>query len=199
MRLHHHQRDRQHQRKLHILDRRANRGGAVGKNIHMHGGGKRRLKLRKKFLHAIDHRDDVRAGLPLNIQNDGGVPIGPGGLLGIFNTVDNRGDVGQPHGRAVTVGNDQRTVAVAGNKLIVCADGVSLMQAVKRAFGLIDVGLAQRGAQVFKAQSVGSQGCRIRLDAHCRTLAATNADKPDAAELRNFLSERGVREVFHFG
>ena len=155
--------------------------------------------MREKFFHAIDHSDDVRTGLPLNIENDGRIAIGPGSLLGIFHAIDNRSDVGQPHRPAIAVSNDQRAVAVAGDKLIVCADGVGLVQAVKRPFGLVHVGLSKRRAQILKTQPVGSQRGRIRLDAYCRTLAATDADQPDTAELRNFLRKRGVREVFDFG
>ena len=155
--------------------------------------------MRQKFFYAIDHGDDVRAGLPLNIENDGGIVIGPGSLLGVFHAVDNGCDVGQPHWPAIAVRNDQRAIAVAGNKLIVRPDGVGLVRAVKRALGHVHIGLAERDAQILKTQSVGSQRRGIRLDAHGRALAATDADKPDTAELRNFLRESSVREVFDFG
>src|SRR5713226_5820273 len=72
---HHHERNGEHQRELHILDGRANRGGAVSQDIHLNRCRKRGLKLREKFFHAIDDGDDVRARLPLNIQNDGGIAI----------------------------------------------------------------------------------------------------------------------------
>ena len=155
--------------------------------------------MRQEFFYAIDHGDDIRAGLPLNIENDGRIVVGPGSLLGVFHAVDNRSDIRQPHRPAIAVGNDQRAIAVAGNELIVRADGVGLVRAVKRALGHVNVGLAERNAQILETKTVRSQRGGIRLDAHRRTLAATDADKPDTAELRNFLRERGVREVFDFG
>jgi hypothetical protein len=106
---------------------------------------------------------------------------GPRGLLAVFHPVDNRSDVGQPHGSAVAVSNDQRTIAVAGNQLIVCADGVGLVQAVKSAFGLIDVGRGEGSAQIFETQAIRRQGRRIGLYAYRWTLAATDADETDTA------------------
>ena len=64
---HHDEGDGKHQSELHILDGRADRGCAVGEDVHLNCGGKRSLQLRQKFFHSIDHGDDVRAGLPLNI------------------------------------------------------------------------------------------------------------------------------------
>ena len=125
--------------------------------------------------------------------------IGPGSLLGVFHAVDNSSDVRQPHRPAIAVRNDQRTIAIGGNKLIVCADRISLVQTVKRALGHVHIGLAERDAQILKTQPVRSQRCGIRLDAHGRALPTADADKPDTAELRNFLRESSVREVFDFG
>ena len=156
------------------------------------------MKLREEVFHPIDYGDDVGAGLTLNIQNDGGLQIGPGSLLRVFHAVDNGGDVGEPHRRTIAVGNDERPVAVGGNELIVRADGISLVQAVKSAFGLVDVGLAENRAQVLKTQAVGSQCGGVRLDAHCRPLAAADADETNAGELRDFLSESGVGKILDF-
>ena len=72
------------------------------------------------------------------------------------------------------------------------------MQAVKSAFGLVDVGLAENRAQVFKTQPVGSQCGGVRLNAHGRPLAAADADETNAGELRDFLSESGVGKILDF-
>jgi len=66
------------------------------------------LSWGRSFVNAVDDGDDVRARLALNIQNDGGILIGPSGLLGVFHAVDHGGDVGQTHRRAIAVGHDQR-------------------------------------------------------------------------------------------
>jgi len=40
--------------------------------------------------------------------------IHPRRLAGVFHIVDDIGDIGNMHGRAVAVGDDQRTVLIAG-------------------------------------------------------------------------------------
>ena len=81
---HHDQADGEHQSELHVFHGSANGGGAVGENVDLDGGGKRGLQLRQEFLDAIDDGDDVRAGLALNVEDDRGILVGPGGLLGRF-------------------------------------------------------------------------------------------------------------------
>ena len=157
------------------------------------------MELPEKLFHAVHDGDDVCAGLALNIENDGGILVGPGSLPGIFHAIDNRGDVGQPHRSAIAVGDDERAVTVTGNKLIVRADGVGLMQAVEGALGHVDVGLAQRGAQILETQTVRSQRRGIGLDAHGRALSTADTDETNTGELRNFLGEGGVGEIFDFG
>ncbi len=53
----------------------------------------RRFDLGKQRLNRVDDADDVGAGLPLNIQNDAAFVVHPGGELGVFRAVDDRGDV----------------------------------------------------------------------------------------------------------
>ncbi len=47
---HHHQRDRQHQLELHVADRGADGGGAVGEDLHVERGRQRLLQLRQQRL-----------------------------------------------------------------------------------------------------------------------------------------------------
>jgi len=71
--------------------------------------------------------------------------------------------------------------------------------AVESALGLIDIGLAQGGAEIFEAHSVRGQRRGIRLNAHGGALAAADADESDSGKLGNFLREGGVGEVLDFG
>ena len=167
--------------------------------LTLHGRRQRGLQLRQKFFDAIDDGDDVRARLALNIQNDRRSFVGPRRLPNVFRAVDDGGHIGEPDGRAIAIRDDDGAVAVAGKQLVVGADGVGLMRAVERAFGLVDVGLAQCGAQIFQAQPIRSQRGGIGLHAHRGTLSAADADQPNAGKLRNFLRQRGVGEVFDFG
>ncbi len=154
---HHHQRDGQQQRILHVRDGRSNRRGAVRQNVDVDGSRKRRLQLRQNFLDAINYADDVRARLPLNVQNHRRLLVGPRRLAHIFRAIDCRSHVRQPHRRAIPIRHDNLAVALAGQQLVVRANRECLMQSVKRAFGLIDVGIPQRGSQIFQTQSIRRQ------------------------------------------
>ena len=110
------QADGQHQLELHVFDGGADGGGAVGQNGRPEWpAGSEDCSCGSKFLDAVDDGDDVGAGLALNIQNDGGRFVDPGGLPHVFGAVENSGDVGEPDRAAIAIGNDQRPVAVAGN------------------------------------------------------------------------------------
>src|SRR5712672_964713 len=74
-------------------------------------------------------------------QDDGGILVCPGGLLHVLYTFEHGGHVGESNRRAVAIGNDQRPVAVTRNELNVGVDGVSLMGAIERSLGLVNVGL----------------------------------------------------------
>ena len=55
--------------------------------------GNRGAQLRQKFFDAIDDRDDVRAGLALDVHDDGWLLVHPGGLPDIFGAIDDGGDI----------------------------------------------------------------------------------------------------------
>ena len=96
-------------------------------------------------------------------------------MFGVFRAVENGGDIRQANRSAIAISHDDGFIAVAGDELVICTDGVGLMGAIEGAFGLIDVGSAERGAQIFQTESVGSERGGVGLNAHGRTLAATDA------------------------
>ena len=104
-------------------------------------GGQRGAQLRQQRLDAVDDGDDVRAGLALDVQDDGRRLVHPRGLLDVLGVVDDGRHVGEVDGRAVPVGDDERAVLVAREELIVGADRVRLLRAVEGALGLVDVRL----------------------------------------------------------
>ena len=106
--------------------------------------GKAGLQLRQELIDAVDDGDDVGAGLALDVDDDGGLAVHPGGLLRVFGGVDDGGDVGGADGGAVAIGDDDGQVVGAGEKLVVGVDGVGLARAVERALGLVDVGGGER-------------------------------------------------------
>ena len=119
--------------------------------------------------------------------------------LVVFDPVNHGRHVGQHHGRAVAIRDDDRLVILAGQKLVVGVDLVRLMDPVEISQRLIHAGLLQRGANVVKVDAVGQQFRRIDLDANGRFLSAADGDQADARHLRDFLREPGVGEILDLG
>ena len=104
--------------------------------------------------------------------------------------------VGQHHRRAVAVGDDNLSIVVAGDQLVVGVDLVILARPVEVAFGGVHAGLGQRRAQVFHVDAVGGQRRRVGLNADRGLLAAADGHQADAGELRNLRSQPRIDEVF---
>ena len=116
----------------------------------MNGRRQRGLECGQKRFDAIDDVDDVGAGLPLNIQDDRRSVIEPGGLAGVFDAVDDIGDVCDAHRRAVLIPDDDGLILHAAEDLIVSANRKSLPRTVNIALGLILIGIGQGDAQIFQ-------------------------------------------------
>src|SRR5262249_35387566 len=101
--------------------------------------------------------------------------------------------------RTVSISDNERTVLVTRKKLGIAADRISLVGTIKAAFRLIHIGCRNRSSQILHADAVSRQCQRIGLNTHSRLLAAADADKANAQELRNFLCQSGLGEVLHFG
>ena len=61
-------------------------------------------------------------GLALDVHDHRRLVVHPGRLLHVLDAVDHVGDVGEAHGRAVPVGDDERRVLGGREELIVGAD-----------------------------------------------------------------------------
>ena len=192
---HDHQGDGEHELKFDVQHGGADGIGAVGKDPDLDSGGEAGLQLGQEFLDAVDDGDDVGAGLALDVDDDRGLAVHPGGLLGVFGGVDDGGYIGGADCGAVAIGDYHGLVIAAGNKLVVGADGVRLAGAVESSLGLVHVGRRQCGAQVFEAEVVGGKLGGVGLDAHGGLLAAGDGDQSDAGDLGDLLGEVGVGGV----
>ncbi len=139
--------------------------------------GRLDCKLRQQLLDAVDDGDDVGAGLALNVDDDRRLAVHPCGLLRILRRIHDRRNIRSADGGAVAIGDDDRLVVVAGEKLVVGVDGERLAHAVQRALGLVDVRRGNGRAQIFKAQVVGRKLRGIRLDAHRGLLSARDRNQ----------------------
>ena len=179
--------------------RGADRGGAIGDDLHVHRAGKRVDQLRQEFLDAVDHLDGVGAGLALDVQDDRRSVVDPGGELGVLHAVDDLCHVGEHDRRAVAVGDDHGPVGIAGEQLVVGVDGVVLRGTVEISLGGVEAVDREGAAQVFEIDAVGGQSGRVGLDAHGRLLSAGDADQADAGDLGDLGGEARVGEIFDLG
>src|SRR5581483_6332593 len=195
----HDQQNGDEQLDFHIVDRRANRGGEVGENVDSDAGRQGGAELGQALLDAVNNLNNVGAGLALDVEDDRRGLVHPCRLFGVLGAVDDGGDVFKHDRRALAIGDDDAFVIRAGGELVVGADLVAKLRAVKIAFGLVDAGLLEGGAQIFEVQAVGREGSGIGLDAHGRLLSAHNGDEAHAADLRNLLREPGVGQILDLG
>src|SRR5664280_1914669 len=189
--------DHEHQLELDVLDRRADRRGAVRQDREVDRGRQAALELREERLDAVDDRDYVRARLPLDVQDHGRRLVHPGCLLHVFGTVDDRRHVGEMNGRAVLVGDDERAVVGALEELVVRADRVRLRGPVEAPLRLVDVRLRESRPNVLHREAVGGQSRGVHLNTDRRLLAAADRHEAYSRKLRDLLGEARVGDVLH--
>ena len=194
---HHHQRHGQHQFEFHIFHRSANRDSPVRKNGHLYRSGQTGLQQGQKSLDAVHHLNDVRARLPLDIDDHRGGHIHPRGLLHVLHVVHHVRHIRELHGRAVVVGDHHIGEFLAGQQLIVGINLVILVRPVKISQRGIQAGGLQCRPHVFQVDSVRRKSSGIHLHAHGGLLSAADAHQSHARQLGNLLSQARVRQVFH--
>ena len=177
------------------MHRRSYGDRAVGEHRDIDGGGQRRLQLRQQLLDPVDDLDHVGAGLALDIDDDRRLLIRPGSESRVLCAVDDVGNVGESHRRAVAVGDDHALVFVGALQLIVGVDRRRPRRPVEAALGLVGVGIADRGAHVVEREAVGRQRGRIGLDPHRRPLSAAQRNQPHPRQLRQLGCEPRVGEI----
>jgi hypothetical protein len=180
---------------LDVAHRGADGDRAVGDHGDVDPRRQGGLQLRQLLLDAVDDLDDVGARLALHVEDDRRHGVAPGRELDVLGAVLHLGDVGEPHRRAVLIGDDE--VAIGGGRLqlVVGVDRVGARRPVEIALRRVDVGGADGGAQIVEIEPIGGERPRIGLDAHRRALPAADADEADAGQLRDLLREARVGEI----
>ena len=190
--------DRQHQLELHVVDRGADGGGAVGEDRHVH----RRpaatpCSCGSSALMRSTTLDDVGAGLALDVQDHrrrrrSSTP--PACTFSASSTTSATSD--DAHRRAVAVGDDQRAVVGAREQLVVGADRDRPAAAPsKLPFAWLTLACASAVRRSSRLEAVRRERRRIRLDADRRLLAAADAHQADAGQLRDLLRQARVGEI----
>src|SRR5581483_321890 len=97
------------------------------------------------------------------------------------------GDVREPDGRTVAIGDHERAIVVARLQLVVGADHVRAMRAVEGSLRLVDVRRDDGGPDGLEREAVRGERGGIGPDADGGTLAAADADEADARHLGELL------------
>src|SRR6266849_11196172 len=119
--------------------------------------------------------------------------------MNIFDPVLDVGNVGQPDRSAVLVGDDQVTILIGAENLIVVANRPRIRGVAKFALGSVGVCLVERGADGVQTHAQLVQKHGIDFGADSWFGAAAVKDLPDAIYLGQFLGENRVRGVVDFG
>jgi hypothetical protein len=179
----HDQRDQhhaQHQRELDVMHRRADGDGAVADHGQRHAGRDRALQFGNFRADLAHHLDHVGAGLPLNIDDDGGRALIPAAGAIVLQPIDDVGDVADSDRGAVAIGDDDGLVGVGRRDLVVGGDGIGLLRAVERSLGTGDIGARNGAAQILHRDAIGGEPREIGLYPHRRLQPAQHRDATDA-------------------
>ena len=131
---------------------------------------------RQRLAHGVDHAHRVRAGLAQHRQRDRVVAIEGGPGLERLDAVLDLCHVLQAHRVATAVGDDQFAELGGVAQLPVGLQRQRLARPVERADRRVDVGRAQRRAQLVQADVACRQRVGLHADAHGKTLLAEDVD-----------------------
>ena len=155
-------------------------------------------ELIQQRLDAVHHGDYVGPGLALDIHNNRGRVVHPGGLPDVLDVVLNRGYIRHLHRRAVPVSDDERPVVGARKQLVIGAYLIVLVGTIKTTFGLIDIGGYDGTPQVLQVNSERGQPGRISSNPDGGFLPATDAYQAHSRQLRNLRRQARVGQVLNF-
>src|SRR5262249_26056666 len=120
-----------YQRKLNVVDGGPDRRGTIIDNGEFCAGRHRAAQARQLVVDTLDRFDHIGARLTLHVDYDRRLAPVPGADLGIFQPVDDVGDVADLDRRAVAERHNDFLVGIDGGDLVVGGNGVGLMGAVE--------------------------------------------------------------------
>ena len=148
---------------------------------------------REEFLDVVHHLDGVGAGLPLDGQDDGAlVRVEPAGDPVVLHRVDHDSQVGEPHRRAATVGDDERAVGGGVVELPLGLDGEGLVGSLQRPGREVDVAVGERGRHLVDPDLPGGERRRVHPGPHRVLLRAVHRHLRYAGHHGDPLPHHGV-------
>ena len=194
---HHHQRQRDEQRELHLVDRGADGLRAVVEHLDVDRRRHFGAEGRQQRADLVDHPDGVRSRLAVNGEHDAALVLVPGGDLVVLHAVDDAAELLQAHRRAVPVGDDDRPERLRVLQLPGRLDGEHSLLAEERARGKVDVGGGDRGLDLVDPDAARRHGVRIDLYANGVLLLAEDEHLRDAVDGGDALGEIGLGILVH--
>ena len=110
--------------------------------------------------------------------------VGVPAVAQVFHRIHHVAHVGEAHGGAVVIGNQQRFVVDGAKELIVGAHLPHLLSVGEVSLGRIGIGRGQHAAHLLQADAVLVQGRRVQLHAHAGKRASPHTHLPHALHLR---------------
>ena len=191
------QADRHDQRALDVAQAGPDRRRALHHHVEVDRIGDRAAQQRQECGHPIDRLDDVRVRLAIDDDQHRGFAIRRSSIAQVLHRVDDLGDIGQPHRRAVAISDDQREVFGRCLRLIVGVDLPVPEIVLDRALGPVCVGRREDGAHVLEADPIFVERLRLELDPHRRQCAAADGHLAHSFDLRELLGDDRRGRVVH--
>jgi hypothetical protein len=161
-----------------VPHRAADRLGAVERHLHLDGrrlvSDGDRIFVTLGITDPISCLDDVRSGLAPDDHEHRARPVHPGREPVVFDIVDYASDLTEPYRGSALVRDDDRTVTVRADELVVRVDDRGGLRRHQSSLGLIDGGARERAPHVFEADASAGELPRIDLHAHRRLLPAAD-------------------------
>ena len=187
----HHQHDRDQQGELDLVQRGADRVGAVRGHLQLHVLRQLRLQLRQQRTHRIHRLDHVRARLARHQHDHGRLAVEQAKRVAVLRPVGHfrhvveadRGTVAPGHHQVAVIGRTAPATGRGSGRINLQAPAFHL----DRTFWPIGVGGLDRRPHVFGRHAIAVQRKRQQLDAYRRQRAAADLHVAHALHLRQLL------------
>ena len=196
---HHDERERDHEREFHVLDRGPDRRGPIDHGVDLDGGRHRRHDLRERRLDVRHGADDVGPRLLVDLEQNARLAVLPGRARLILGAVDGAADVADAHRPAIVVRDDHVVPRGRPGDLVVVVDRKVALDAVEGALGGIDRGVRDHRRDILESEAQGGELGGLDLHPHGGLALTSERHQPHAGDLRDLLGEDIVREVGHLG
>ena len=188
----HHQHDGEQEGELDLVDRVADRDGAVVECVQPDGGGDLLAQLRQQLADAVDQLHGVGARLAVDGQLNAALVVEPVGGFEVLHAVDDTSQRLHPHGMTVTVGNDKRPVGFRRVELSAGPDGEGALFAFQFAGRQVDVAGFQGLLHFVQPYLAGDQLAGVKLGTYRVLLCAEHLDLRYAVDHGDALRNQRV-------